>query len=86
MYYELYFNPSSGKWRIRIITVYLFFFSWSRDVMTDDAIQRLPHEFSTYDQVAAHADKIGLPKAYYLCDRSRGYSAWVQGSGCHGTN
>lgn len=84
MFYEVYFNPATGKWRMRIVTVYLFFFSWSRDVMLPDTGS--PHEFDTHAAAAAYASTIGLAEAYMLLDRRNGYSAWVQGSGCHGTN
>ena len=84
MFYEVYFSPATGKWRIRIVTVYLFFFSWSRDVMLPDV--ESPHEFDTHAVAVAYASMIGLAEAYMLLDRRNGYSAWVQGSGCHGTN
>lgn len=88
MFYEVYFSPATGKWRIRIVTVYMFFFSWSKDVMTGgDANHPLQaHEFDTHAVAAAYASMIGLAEAYMLLDRRNGYSAWVQGSGCHGTN
>lgn len=91
MIYELYLEPRTGKWRIRITVIYLFFFSWSRVLHTsavrgDAPHTAVPHEFSSYDEAAKHAQDTGLPKAYMLRQRSKGYTTWLQGEGCHGTS
>lgn len=85
MIYEIYFEPDTGRWRIRITNIYLFFLSWSKDVMTDgDTNHPLKvHEFDTYQQALEHATAVGLASAYRMRVRSEGYLTWVNAEGCH---
>ena len=91
MLYEIYFEPSISQWRIRIIVIYLFFFTWSRVASTpvgvrDDEEPGGPLNYPTYDAAAKAANEMGLPKAYKLRVRMKDYTSWVQGEACHGTN
>lgn len=84
MLYEIYFDPSHGVWRIRITTIYLLLFFFSRDVHArcDDEPVLKPMGFNTYDDAAMFAASIGLPQVYTLRQRNT-FSSFVLGEGCH---
>lgn len=70
MYYEIYFEPSVGKWRIRITTTFLFFYT-SKVVHTSvpDRPDTVPVEFDSYLLAVKYADEQGFSYAYDLLDR-----------------
>lgn len=75
MYYEIYFEPDTGKWRIRISYVWLGIFISYKIVVGESegkvpAATRCYLEFSTHDEAVTHVARVGLAKVYTLKDIS----------------
>lgn len=82
MYYEIYMNPATGKWQIRLLTVYFFMFTRAQVIYTTNAsgdATAEPLSFASYDAASAHAATVGLDKAYTQYERVR------QGNGIGGS-
>lgn len=87
MMYEIYYEPSVGMWRIRIIKIYMVFIPISRTVMFrvqsvdgSPTFTLEPKEFDTYAEAVAEVEKIGLPDAY--TERTcKGYASWLHSNG-----
>lgn len=81
MIYEIYLEPRTGKWRVRITVFYFLFFSRSSILHLDDKAG--PLQFDTYSTALTHCVKIGIPEVYALRKRSKGFVTWVNGEACH---
>lgn len=82
MYYEIYMNPATGKWQIRLLTVYFYLFTRAQVIQTtntsgDATVE--PLSFASYDAANTHAATVGLDKAYTQYERVR------QGTGICGS-
>lgn len=74
MYYELYFHPKTGAWRIRIVSVCFLFIPMASDICDREGTVL---EFSTHDDALAFSERVGLPKAYALRSRLGSYTSWL---------
>lgn len=82
MYYELYFHPKTGAWRIRIVSVYFLFFPVSEDIcVKSEAGPNTVQEFATHDDAMAFADMVGLSKAYLVRTRTNEYASFLATGG-----
>lgn len=76
MFYEIYFEPDTGKWRIRISYVRLFVFI-SYKIVVGESDDKAPAatcrylEFQTHDEAAAYVARVGLAKVYTLREVSQ---------------
>lgn len=66
MFYEIYFEPAVGKWRIRVSTVRLGIFVCYEDVRGDEGSVM---GFASHAEAATHVTSIGLHNVYDLKTR-----------------
>lgn len=88
MVYEIYFEPTVGQWRIRIIKYYLFFFGVARIVQMrlNNEPTTEPVQFDNYDEAVQFVKERGIDKAYLKLERIRHYSTWLNAEGAHAAN
>lgn len=63
MYYEVFFNQSTGRWRLRVSSVVLGLFQVYRVVMHEQPTAR-PMEFDTLHEARLYIERKGIPLVY----------------------
>lgn len=66
MYYEIYFAPEMGEWRIRISYVRFLIFTCYAIVRAEGDREGKWMGFPTYTEAVEHVNRIGLPNVYRL--------------------
>ena len=86
MLYEIYFEPRSAKWRIKLTVLYFAFFPISRVVMvSSEKAPARAMEFSTFELAKEYAVSVGLNEVYEYRNRRGSYSTQVNAHLIHGS-